>query len=122
MTLRCRIRTRVQLWGDTAPTAVVHLPLTRRRHGSACVVCWWRAGGWQDQVGGLYGGVKLGSCPAALPVHVSVAPIGLDSAAALDMQGKERVAALHSLLDAHMVLLYTGKTRLARNLLQRVLR
>lgn len=72
------------------------------------------AGGWQDQVGGLYGGVKVGACPAALPVHVSVAPIGLAQGGGHD--------ALHSLLNERMMLLYTGKTRLARNLLQRVLR
>uniref|UniRef100_A0A3Q3EDS5 L-fucose kinase n=1 Tax=Labrus bergylta TaxID=56723 RepID=A0A3Q3EDS5_9LABR len=51
-------------------------------------------GGWQDQVGGLVGGVKVGRSRASLPLQV----------------------------EQHLLLVYTGKTRLARNLLQDVVR
>lgn len=64
------------------------------------------AGGWQDQLGGLYPGVKAGFCPPALPLTVGVAPVADPGA----------------VLGAHLFIVYTGKTRLARNLLQRVLR
>ncbi|XP_069037407.1 L-fucose kinase isoform X2 [Lepisosteus oculatus] len=66
-------------------------------------------GGWQDQVGGLVGGVKLGRSQAALPLRVEVEPLSLTD----DF--------LHT-LNRHVLLLYTGKTRLARNLLQDVVR
>jgi len=66
-------------------------------------------GGWQDQVGGLWPGVKASSCAAALPVVVRVHPLAAS-------------AHLSSFLSSRLFLLYTGKTRLAKNLLQRVLR
>lgn len=66
-------------------------------------------GGWQDQVGGLVGGVKMSSSAAALPLKVDVEEIPLE---------KEF---LQKLTD-HLVVIYTGKTRLARNLLQNVVR
>ncbi|XP_062997600.1 L-fucose kinase isoform X2 [Elgaria multicarinata webbii] len=66
-------------------------------------------GGWQDQVGGLMPALKIGRSKAQLPLKVEV----------------ERLATpdgfLHT-LNEHLLLLYTGKTRLARNLLQDVLR
>ncbi|XP_068115798.1 L-fucose kinase isoform X2 [Hyperolius riggenbachi] len=66
-------------------------------------------GGWQDQVGGLIPGVKVGRSAPALPLHVTVERIELP----------ERFV---ETLNKHLLLVYTGKTRLARNLLQDVLR
>ncbi|KAM3869804.1 L-fucose kinase [Diretmus argenteus] len=66
-------------------------------------------GGWQDQVGGLVGGVKVGRSKASLPLQVEV----------------ERLSPPDDFLvslEQHLVLVYTGKTRLARNLLQDVVR
>ncbi|XP_075045508.1 LOW QUALITY PROTEIN: L-fucose kinase [Mixophyes fleayi] len=66
-------------------------------------------GGWQDQVGGLIPGVKIGRSAPELPLQVAVEHIELP-------QGFLEV------LNRHLLLVYTGKTRLARNLLQDVLR
>ncbi|XP_061898617.1 L-fucose kinase [Entelurus aequoreus] len=66
-------------------------------------------GGWQDQVGGLVGGLKVGRSKATLPLHVQV----------------ERLCPPEdflSSLEQRLLLVYTGKTRLARNLLQDVVR
>ncbi|XP_059191686.1 L-fucose kinase [Centropristis striata] len=66
-------------------------------------------GGWQDQVGGLVGGVKVGRSRASLPLTVEV----------------ERLSPPDDFLvslEKHLLLVYTGKTRLARNLLQDVVR
>lgn len=62
-------------------------------------------GGWQDQVGGLMGGVHLGLSEAKLPLTVDV--VDLKPSADLIQKINDRI-----------VLIYTGKTRLARNLLQ----
>lgn len=62
-------------------------------------------GGWQDQVGGLVGGVKVGRSRGSLPLRVEV----------------ERLRPSEDFLESlqqRLVLVYTGKTRLARNLLQ----
>ncbi|XP_052816143.1 L-fucose kinase-like [Mya arenaria] len=66
-------------------------------------------GGWQDQVGGLMGGVRLGVSEAGLPLKVDAHDLDL---------GPEVVQAFND----RLVLIYTGKTRLARNLLQDVVR
>ncbi|XP_048253759.1 L-fucose kinase-like isoform X2 [Haliotis rufescens] len=66
-------------------------------------------GGWQDQIGGLFGGVRLGVSEAQLPLKVE----------AIDLQVSERYVQKFS---DRLVLIYTGKTRLARNLLQDVIR
>lgn len=66
-------------------------------------------GGWQDQVGGLVPGIKIGRSKARLPLKVEVEPIAVPE------------GFTHT-LNEHLLLLYTGKTRLARNLLQDVLR
>ncbi|KAF7224958.1 L-fucose kinase [Nothobranchius furzeri] len=66
-------------------------------------------GGWQDQVGGLVGGIKVGRSRASLPLQVEV----------------ERLSppeVFLTSLEQHLLLVYTGKTRLARNLLQDVVR
>ncbi|XP_078527713.1 L-fucose kinase isoform X2 [Lissotriton helveticus] len=66
-------------------------------------------GGWQDQVGGLMPGIKIGRSRAQLPLKVDVEEIRLPSG-------------FIQTLNEHLLLVYTGKTRLARNLLQDVLR
>ncbi|KAM7397196.1 hypothetical protein PAMP_020188 [Pampus punctatissimus] len=66
-------------------------------------------GGWQDQVGGLVGGVKVGRSKASLPLRVKVECLSPPEDFLLS-------------LEQHLLLVYTGKTRLARNLLQDVVR
>eukprot|EP00755_Sulcionema_specki_P010692 Sspe_Gene.7068::Locus_2383_Transcript_1_1_Confidence_1.000_Length_3074::g.7068::m.7068/K05305/FUK; fucokinase len=66
-------------------------------------------GGWQDQVGGMYGGLKACRSDPSLPLKVTTEVLNT-SPAFLDT------------LDKHLVLVYTGRARLARNLLQGVLR
>lgn len=66
-------------------------------------------GGWQDQVGGLVGGVKVGRSKASLPLQVEVECLSLPEEFLVT-------------LEQHLQLVYTGKTRLARNLLQDVIR
>ncbi|NP_001108290.1 fucose kinase L homeolog [Xenopus laevis] len=66
-------------------------------------------GGWQDQVGGLIPGVKMGFSAPELPLRVQVEHIALPDG-------------FLQTLNQHIFLVYTGKTRLARNLLQDVLR
>jgi len=66
-------------------------------------------GGWQDQIGGVYPGIKIGRSEAALPLLIETELIPVP---------KEFVQKFND----HLVLIYTGKTRLARNLLQNVIR
>ncbi|EDQ91540.1 uncharacterized protein MONBRDRAFT_15021 [Monosiga brevicollis MX1] len=66
-------------------------------------------GGWQDQVGGMDGGIKLTRSPPGLPLKIEVDRLSIEP------------TFLQALSD-HLVLIYTGKTRLARNLLQNVIR
>jgi len=66
-------------------------------------------GGWQDQVGGLVGGFKVAESPACLPLKVSTKKLTLPEG-------------FTDIFSSHLVLIYTGKTRLARNLLQNVVR
>ncbi|KAI5614886.1 L-fucose kinase [Silurus asotus] len=66
-------------------------------------------GGWQDQVGGLVGGVKMARSHAMLPLRVDVEQLVLPSD-------------FLNALQERLQLIYTGKTRLARNLLQDVVR
>ncbi|XP_008580538.1 PREDICTED: L-fucose kinase [Galeopterus variegatus] len=66
-------------------------------------------GGWQDQVGGLMPGIKVGRSRAQLPLKVEVEGIIVPEG-------------FVQKLNDHLLLVYTGKTRLARNLLQEVLR
>jgi len=65
-------------------------------------------GGWQDQVGGIFGGAKIARSKA-LPLQVSVECL-------------ECPEGFYDLLSKHLVLVYTGTARLARNLLQTVIR
>jgi galactokinase/mevalonate kinase-like predicted kinase len=67
-------------------------------------------GGFQDQVNGLIGGVKTVSTkPHELPIRLSIEQTKLDA----DVQEQ---------LDNRLFLAFTGKTRLAANILQNVLR
>lgn len=66
-------------------------------------------GGWQDQVGGLVGGLIMSRSAAALPMEVKVDKLGAPPG-------------FVDLVNRHLILIYTGKTRLARNLLQNVIR
>ncbi|KAF9167668.1 hypothetical protein DFQ26_003632 [Actinomortierella ambigua] len=68
-------------------------------------------GGWQDQVGGVLPGLKVG----AMERQTQEQPLQL-STRVLDMTD-ETVAAI----DQRLLLIYTGQTRLAANLLQTVL-
>ena len=62
-------------------------------------------GGWQDQCGGLYGGAKISHSDKGLPVHIVTRQL-------------QTPQGFVEKLNQHLVLVYTGKTRLARNLLQ----
>ncbi|KAL9186619.1 hypothetical protein ACHAXT_005857 [Thalassiosira profunda] len=67
-------------------------------------------GGWQDNIGGLVGGLKLGSSEAhALPLQTQV-------------QCYELPPALVEEMNQRLVLTFSGKPRLAKNILQNVLR
>jgi fucokinase len=65
-------------------------------------------GGWQDQVGGLTGGVKLVTTGPGLPQAIRVAPVVLSPRTAAD-------------LGKRLLLVYTGQQRLAKNLLRNVM-
>ncbi|KAG0312383.1 hypothetical protein BGZ99_009544 [Dissophora globulifera] len=65
-------------------------------------------GGWQDQVGGIMPGFKVSTCELGLPIQIDAKPMNLPG----------------SFLDtfnSRLLLIYTGQTRLAKNLLQTVL-
>jgi fucokinase len=58
-------------------------------------------GGWQDQVGGLIGGFKMARSPGQLPLKVNTEPVKVPDG-------------FCELFSSHLVLIYTGKTRLVR--------
>jgi fucokinase len=64
-------------------------------------------GGWQDQVGGLTGGVKLVTTPPGLPQRITVQPVHPAPAAA-------------EAFGRRLLLVYTGQQRLAKNLLRAI--
>lgn len=66
-------------------------------------------GGWQDQVGGVMGGIQRGYCQACLPLCIQTEEIKISEK-------------FLRILNKHILLLYTGKVRLAKNLLQNVIR
>lgn len=66
-------------------------------------------GGWQDQVGGLCPGVKIGSSNKGFPVEIKSKRLNIS-----DQTESE--------LNDRLLLVYTGRTRLAKNLLQNVVR
>ena len=66
-------------------------------------------GGWQDQVGGLLPGAKIARSAARLPLRVATELVALPPGFA-------------ARLSARLLLVFTGRQRLARNLLMDVLR
>ena len=62
-------------------------------------------GGWQDQIGGLCPGIKVGHSPAKLPLKIDVTFPDISTQTIRDFNDR-------------LALVYTGKTRLAKNLLQ----
>jgi fucokinase len=65
-------------------------------------------GGWQDQVGGLTGGIKLITTAPGLPQQIRAEPLELADETRAD-------------LDRRLLLVYTGQQRLAKNLLRAVM-
>ena len=66
-------------------------------------------GGWQDQVGGLHSDLTLGRSDPGHNVTVVSTPANVSSS-------------FIEQLDSRLLLLFTGKPRLAKNLLQNVIR
>ena len=62
-------------------------------------------GGWQDQVGGLLPGIKLGQSEGKLPLKVESEVLKIDD------------EKMKRIVD-HSLLVFTGKPRLAKNMLQ----
>jgi len=62
-------------------------------------------GGWQDQVGGLTGGIKLITTAPGLPQVAHIEPVPL-------------TPSLKRALDERLLLIYTGQRRLAKDLLR----
>jgi len=65
-------------------------------------------GGWQDQVGGLTGGVKLATSRPGLPQTIAITALEIAPPVAAE-------------LAQRLVLVYTGQQRLAKNLLRAVM-
>ncbi|CAF0853252.1 unnamed protein product [Rotaria sordida] len=70
-------------------------------------------GGWQDQIGGLLPAFKLGKSNAQLPLEVNWRQLNVKD---------NNNTIFWNDFDERLILVYTGQTRLARNLLQCVLR
>ncbi|CAF4315801.1 unnamed protein product [Rotaria sp. Silwood2] len=70
-------------------------------------------GGWQDQIGGLLPAFKLGKSNAQLPLEVDWRQLNVKDT---------NNTIFWDDFDERLILVYTGQTRLARNLLQSVLR
>jgi fucokinase len=66
-------------------------------------------GGWQDQVGGIYGGFKIGRSSRGLPLRVEVQELSVP-------------AAYLQALESRMLVVYSGQQRLAKNTLIKALR
>jgi galactokinase/mevalonate kinase-like predicted kinase len=67
-------------------------------------------GGWQDQANGIIPGIKtIKSLPSQLPASISVQHVEVETSFKAE-------------LETRLVLAFTGKTRLAKNILQDVLR
>jgi fucokinase len=65
-------------------------------------------GGWQDQVGGLTGGIKLVTSEPGLPQRLAIEPI-------------EPAPGFSAEISQRLVVIYTGVRRLARNILRTVM-
>lgn len=70
-------------------------------------------GGWQDQIGGLLPAFKLGTSKGQLPLAVEWSQLNVCN---------NKNSSFWDEFDCRLILVYTGQTRLARNLLQSVLR
>lgn len=67
-------------------------------------------GGWQDQVHGIFPSIKtVRSGPGELPLKISIEQLEVD-------------AGILEKLEKRLILVFTGKTRLAKDILQKVLR
>ena len=66
-------------------------------------------GGWQDQCGGLLGGFRLTKCKKSLPLEIEIDPLSFPSE-------------FEHLFNERLLLVYTGVTRLAKDLLLTALR
>lgn len=66
-------------------------------------------GGWQDQAHGILPGIKTIESAPQLPLDMNIYPLELSEADTLEFEDK-------------LLFAYTGKTRLAKNILQQVLR
>ncbi|KAL2653105.1 hypothetical protein R1flu_021233 [Riccia fluitans] len=66
-------------------------------------------GGWQDQIGGLYPGIKCTTSYPGKPLTLKVEPVELNTDLALQ-------------LEQRMVLVFTGQIRLAHKVLEKVVR
>ncbi len=64
-------------------------------------------GGWQDQVGGLTGGIKLVTTPPGLPQRITVQPV-------------HTAPSVAEAFGQRLLLVYTGQQRLAKNLLRSI--
>ncbi|XP_042505156.1 bifunctional fucokinase/fucose pyrophosphorylase isoform X1 [Macadamia integrifolia] len=64
-------------------------------------------GGWQDQIGGLYSGIKFTSSFPGVPLRLQVFPLVASSQ-------------LVSELEQRLLVVFTGQVRLARQVLQKV--
>jgi fucokinase len=64
-------------------------------------------GGWQDQVGGLTGGIKLVTTTPGLPQRITVQPV-------------QPAPAVAGAFGQRLLLVYTGQQRLAKNLLRSI--
>ena len=66
-------------------------------------------GGWQDQAHGILPGIKTVTSAPTIPIDIDVNPVSLSIQDLSTLEGK-------------LLFAYTGKTRLAKNILQQVLR
>ena len=65
-------------------------------------------GGWQDQVGGIVGGLKLSSTRPGVPQRLLVEPL-------------ELAPGIRAELEERLILFYTGQTRRTKNLLREIM-
>lgn len=72
-------------------------------------------GGWQDQVGGLYPGLKIARSPATLPLSISVEAIPIH-------KNTSFLAKWQRCFHERCCLIYTGQQRLAKDTLINALR
>lgn len=79
-------------------------------------------GGWQDQIGAIYGGFKLAMCKAGLPMIVAVNRLLGGSKTPLNSEVVEGRRILANLFSNRVRLIYTGQQRLAKDTLIHALR